>query len=596
MEVTRIFDILDNYNEKYPKEDALVGKSNGRWEKTSTQSYFDKSHKLAYGLLELGLKKGDKVASVSNNRPEWNIMDMAIAMTGLVHVPIYPTISQRSFEYVLNHSEAKVFFIATDHLYAQVSGIFANVKSLKHVYTFEPVKGATHFNALLEIGEINAGKHKETLSNVKKSIAPDDLATILYTSGTTGTPKGVMLSHHNFISNVKASAARLRLNNTHRALSFLPLNHVYERMVNYQYQYKGISIYYAENMSTIGQDLKDIKPHGFATVPRLLEKVYDKIITKSKKLSYIKRLILHWAIGLGSKFEPGDHLSKWYHHQLKLANKLVFVKWREALGGNIIFIGSGGAALQQRLERIFWAAGLRIQEGYGLTETSPIISANLDYWPEVKFGTVGTILEGVEVKIAPDGEILTKGPNLMLGYYKDPEQTKEVIDEQGWFHTGDIGQIVDGKFLQITDRKKEIFKTSGGVYIAPQPIENYLKESIFIDQAMVIGEKRRFPSVIISPNFEFMRQYCRKKQIPFQTNTDIINHKFILCRLQVEIDKTNKMLDHHMQIKSFRLVADTWTPESGELSPTLKLKRRVLKKKYEALFNDIYKKELDEFL
>jgi len=595
MEVTRIFDLLDHYNEVYQKEDALVGKDSGKWEKMSTQTYFLKSHIFAYGLLELGLEKGDRVASVSNNRPEWNIMDMAIAMTGMVHVPIYPTISERSFEYVLNHSEAKVFFVATDNLYTKVSPILKNIKSLQHVYTFEPVEGAVHLNALLELGETSAEKNKERLIEIKKSILPNDMATILYTSGTTGTPKGVMLSHHNFISNVKASAARLKLDHQHRVLSFLPLNHVYERMVNYQYQYKGISIYYAQNMATIGEDLKRIKPHGFVTVPRLLEKVYDKIITKSKKLSYVKRLMLHWAIELGAKYEPGNNAA-WYRFQLKIANILVFSKWREALGGNIAFIGSGGAALQQRLERVFWAAGLRIQEGYGLTETSPIISANLDYWPEVKIGTVGTILEGVEVKIAEDGEILTKGPNLMLGYYKDPEQTREAIDEDGWFHTGDIGKMIDHKFLQITDRKKEIFKTSGGVYIAPQAIENYLKESIFIDQAMVIGEKRRFPAVIISPNFEFLRQYCRKKKVKFVTDLDIITNKFINCRLQIEIDKINKRLDHHMQLKACRLVADTWKPESGELSQTLKLKRRVLHERYKALYEDIYRKELDEFL
>ncbi|MCG8499400.1 MAG: AMP-binding protein, partial [Firmicutes bacterium] len=383
----------------------------------------------------------------------------------------------------------------------------------KYVYTFDLIKEADHFDSLFELGQQCEEKYKEQLFKIKESVKPDDLATILYTSGTTGVPKGVMLSHDNLISNVKASTLRLKLNHNHRVLSFLPLNHVYERIMNYQCQYKGISVYYAEDMTTIGDNLKEIKPHGFATVPRLLEKVYDKIITKSKSLSLPKRWIFHWAIDLGTKYEPGPNSSHWYRFQLKFANKLVFSKWREALGGNLQFIGSGGAALQERLERVFWAAGLRIQEGYGLTETSPIIATNMDYWPEVRFGTVGTLLEGVEVKIAEDGEILTKGPNVMLGYYKDPGKTREVIDEDGWFHTGDIGKMVDNKFLKITDRKKEMFKTSGGKYIAPQVIENCLKESIFIDQAMVIGEMKRFPAVIIAPNFEFLYQYCPKKNV-----------------------------------------------------------------------------------
>lgn len=596
MEVTRIFDVLEQSRDKFQRKDALVSKTGGEWKYVSTDEYYRKSYQLAYALLDLGLKKGDKVASVSNNRYEWNILDMAISMAGMIHVPIYPTISLRSYLYVLNHSEANALFVAGEDLYRKVSPILVDIESLKHVYTFEPVDEAKHWEELLSLGEVTREKHAEKLEEIKDSIQPDDMTTIIYTSGTTGTPKGVMLSHDNFISNVKASAARLRLNEKHICLSFLPINHVYERMVNYQYQYKGIGIYYAENMATIGDDLRYFKPHGFATVPRVLEKVYDKIITKGKTLSLIKRMMLHWAVKLGVKYEADNGNSVWYKLKLKIANKLVFKKWREALGGNILFVCSGGAALQERLERIFWAAGIRIQEGYGLTETSPIISANLDYYPEVKFGTVGTLLDRIEVKIARDGEILTKGPNLMLGYYKDEELTRQVIDEDGWFHTGDIGEMVEGKFLKITDRKKEIFKTSGGVYVAPQVIENRLKESIFIDQVMVIGEKKRFPAAIISPNFEFLRQYCNKKKIDFTSDEDIINDGFINCRLGIEIEKVNASLDHHKQIKQFRMVKEPWTPESGELSPTLKLKRHILKQRYKTVYEEIYLKELDEFL
>ena len=596
MEVLRVFDILEQSRIKFNKKDALVSKLNGKWVTITTDDYYRKTHLLCFAFLELGLKKGDRIASVSNNRYEWNILDMAISMCGMIHVPIYPTISQRSYKYVLDHCEASMLVVATAPLFDKVAPIIPELPHLKHIYTFEKVDGASHWRELLNMGEKNESKHDTELSNIKVTIDPYDLTTIIYTSGTTGTPKGVMLSHNNFISNVKASAARLKLNETHKVLSFLPLNHVYERMVNYQYQYKGLTIIYAENMQTIGDDLRYFKPHGFATVPRVLEKVYDKIITKGKTLSYIKKILLHWAIELGTKYEADNSNSLVYKFKLKIANALIFKKWRAALGGNIEFICSGGAALQERLERIFWSAGLRIQEGYGLTETSPIVAANMDHYPNVRFGTVGTLLEGVEVKIAKDGEILTRGPNLMMGYYKDEELTRKVIDDEGWFHTGDIGEMVDGKFLKITDRKKEIFKTSGGVYVAPQVIENRLKESIFIDQVIVIGEKKRFPAAIISPNFEFLRQYCHKKNIPFETDEDIINDNFINCRYGIEISKINENLDHHKQIKQFRLIADTWTPESGELSPTLKLKRHILKQRYKKVYDNIYEKELDEFL
>lgn len=587
--VTRIFDLLDNYQENFSeKESALVKKENGEWISYSTQDYIHNSNLLAYAFIELGFKKGDRVISISNNRPEWNFLDMALAQSGLIHVPLYPTIGSKSYNYIIDHCKPVAIFVADETHFEKIQEAISEKSEIPNVYSFNQIKEVNHWQDLVELGADVEDKQKGKLDEIKNSILPKDLLTIIYTSGTTGTPKGVMLSHHNFLSNVLASAERLVLNSSHKVLSFLPINHVYERMVNYQYQYKGLSIYYAESMDTIGDNLKEIKPHGFATVPRLLEKVYDKIMAKGKSLGLLKRALFTWAVNLGYRYELNRANGSWYEFQLKIARKLIFSKWQEALGGNIQFMCSGGAALQVRLERLFWAAGIPVQEGYGLTETSPIIAANQNAWPDIRFGTVGPLIKDVEVKIADDGEILAKGPNIMLGYYKDPELTNQVIDKDGWFHTGDIGCIEEGRFLKITDRKKEIFKTSGGIYIAPQVMENKLKESPFIDQVIVIGEAERFPAVIISPNFEFLESYAKHKFITYSSKEQIISNDKIKKRIWKELIKNNKNYDHPKRIKSMRLVTDTWTPESGELSPTLKLKRKVLREKYRDIIKDIY--------
>lgn len=587
--VTRIFDLLDNYQENFSeKESALVKKENGEWISYSTLDYIHNSNLLAYAFIELGFKKGDRVISISNNRPEWNFLDMALAQSGLIHVPLYPTIGSKSYNYIIDHCKPVAIFVADETHFEKIQEAISEKSEIPNVYSFNQIKEVNHWQDLVELGADVEDKQKGKLDEIKNSILPKDLLTIIYTSGTTGTPKGVMLSHHNFLSNVLASAERLVLNSSHKVLSFLPINHVYERMVNYQYQYKGLSIYYAESMDTIGDNLKEIKPHGFATVPRLLEKVYDKIMAKGKSLGLLKRALFTWAVNLGYRYELNRANGSWYEFQLKIARKLIFSKWQEALGGNILFMCSGGAALQVRLERLFWAAGIPVQEGYGLTETSPIIAANQNAWPDIRFGTVGPLIKDVEVKIADDGEILAKGPNIMLGYYKDPELTNQVIDKDGWFHTGDIGCIEEGRFLKITDRKKEIFKTSGGIYIAPQVMENKLKESPFIDQVIVIGEAERFPAVIISPNFEFLESYAKHKFITYSSKEQIISNDKIKKRIWKELIKNNKNYDHPKRIKSMRLVTDTWTPESGELSPTLKLKRKVLREKYRDIIKDIY--------
>jgi len=587
--VTRIFDLLDNYQENFSdKESALVKKENGKWISYSTQEYIRNSNLLAYAFLEMGFQKGDRVISISNNRPEWNFIDMALAQTGLVHVPLYPNIGSKSYNYIIEHCEPVAIFVADEELYEKIQKAIDKQSSHPAIYSFNQINQVENWKKLIDLGIDSENDQINKLDDIKKSILPEDLLTIIYTSGTTGTPKGVMLSHRNFLSNVLASAERLILNSEHKALSFLPINHVYERMVNYQYQYKGISIYYAESMDTIGEDLKEIKPHGFATVPRLLEKLYDKIMEKGKSLGFFKRTLFSWAVGVGFKYELNRENGEWYEFKLKIARKLIFNKWQEALGGNIIFMCSGGAALQVRLERLFWAAGIPVQEGYGLTETSPIVAANQNAWPEIRFGTVGPLLKDVKVKIAKDGEILVKGPNIMLGYYKNPTLTKQVIDKDGWFHTGDIGYMLEDKFLKITDRKKEIFKTSGGIYIAPQVVENKLKESPFIDQVFVIGESERFPAVIISPNFDFLKAYAKRKFISYTNREQIISTSRIKKRIWQELVKNNKNYDHPKRIKSMRLVTDTWTTETGELSPTLKLKRKVLKTKYRDLIRDIY--------
>jgi long-chain acyl-CoA synthetase len=590
MEITRVFDLLQLYESKYIKEDALAGKKDGAWRKYSSREYIDISTHTALGLLKLGFEKGDKIATITNNRPEWNFVDMGMAQIGVVHVPIYPTISDDEFRYILKHAEVKAVFVSDKPLYLRIKQICSDLPDETIIFTFNEVENARTWSEVPELGKQHYSEQIKRLNEIRKIIKPDDLLSIIYTSGTTGISKGVMLSHRNIISNFNATLPVQPLDYRHKALSFLPLSHVYERMMNYNYQALGISIYYAENMGTIVDNLKEIKANGFNSVPRLLETVFDKIMTKGKNLKGITRIVFFWAVNLGLKYEPMGVNGVWYHFKLKIARKLVFSKWQEALGGGIQIIVSGGSALQPRLARIFWAAGIPVLEGYGLTETSPVIAVNRYEEENIMFGTVGTVLECNEVKIAEDGEILCKGPNVMLGYYRDPEATRQVIDADGFFHTGDIGVFVNKRFLKITDRKKEIFKLSSGKYVAPQPIENKLKESIFIEQTIVVGENEKFASALLSPNFNFLHGWCAIHNVSFRDNQELIADQRVIARYQKEVDQINKNLNPHEQIKRFRLVCEEWTPKTGELSPTLKLKRNFILKKYQHIVNEIFQK------
>ena len=588
MKVTRTFDLLNQYKEKYHKEDALAGKENGEWVKYSSEQYINFANLISYGLLAIGLKKGDKIATISNNRPEWNFFDMGMAQIGVIHVPVYPTISKEETEFILKHSEAKYLVTGNNTIYTKLSGIVDNIDTIKDTYTFDKIEGVKNWNELVDLGEKNKDHYYNQLESLKNEISPDDIVTLIYTSGTTGNPKGVVLTHNNLITNAISTSVAHPLNHKHIALSFLPLCHVYERMVNYHFQYKGLSIYYAESLGKITENLKEIKPHIFNTVPRLLEKIYDKIIGKGKNLPYIKKVIFFWAVNLGLRYRLNNKHRYFYNFKLSIARKLIFSKWLDALGGNVYAIVSGGASLQGRLEKIFWAAGIRIAQGYGLTESAPVIAVNHTSEPNIKFGTVGPILENVEVKIAEDGEILCKGPNVMKGYYKNEKATNETIDAEGWLHTGDIGILDKDNFLTITDRKKEIFKLSAGKYIAPQAIENKLKESFFIENGCVVGENEKFASALISPNFSFLHDWCFLHKVQYRDNKELVNIPKVVARYQKEVNKTNQELGNHEQIKRFRLVCEEWSPQTGELSPTLKLKRRIIHGKYNNLLEEIY--------
>jgi long-chain acyl-CoA synthetase len=588
MEVTRTFDILEHYMLNFPRKDALGGKNNGNWYTYSTEEYQKKSHQFAMGLLALGLQKGDKVATVTTNRPEWNFADMGMSMTGVVHVPIYPTIGEEEYRYILQHAEAKILIVGDKKLYEKLGPIAAELSTIEKVYSFEEVKGAGFYEEILELGESKRNELEKKLEQIKSSIQPDDLATLIYTSGTTGVPKGVMLTQRNLVSNFVSHSKMHHLGKDHRVVSFLPLCHVYERSVNYHFQYKGMGVYYIGSLSQIISSLKEIQPHMFNSVPRLLEKVYDGFVSKGKELSGIKKSIYFWALDLARHFEYNKKYGPVLSIKIKIADKLVYSKWREALGGNIVYIVSGGAALQPRIARVLGMAKMLNLEGYGLTETSPVIAVNNPASGEMKIGTVGTVLEGFEVKIADDGEIICKGPGVMKGYYKAPELTAEVIDENGWFHTGDIGTFEDGKYLKITDRKKEIFKLSGGKYIAPQMIENKLKTSELIEQVMVIGANEKFASALISPNFPLLHDWCAAQKIHYENNEELIQIQQVVEKIQKEVGEINKSLGSHEQISRIRLVKEEWTPATGELSPTLKLRRNVVASKYQHLIDDIY--------
>ena len=584
--VTRLFDFPYYQLEKYPLAKSLVTKSDGKWIATSTQGYVDKANAVSRALLRMGIKPNDKVAIISmTNRTEWNIIDIGILQIGAQNVPIYPTISEDDYEYILNHSEAKLCFVSCEEVFEKVKSIQSKAKNLKEVFSFDELKDCKNWKEVLEMGSDTS--NQDEVEVLKKAVKAEDLATLIYTSGTTGRPKGVMLSHNNIVSNVISSEVRVPFETGGTALSFLPVCHIFERMILYLYQYCGIEIHFAEGLDKISDNVKEVKPDVMTVVPRLLEKVYDAIIAKGAALTGIKKKLFFWAVETGLKFEPYGANGWWYEKKLGLARKLIFSKWKEGLGGNLSVMVSGSAALQARLARVFAAADMPVMEGYGLTETSPVIAVNDQRNKGWKIGTVGKIIDGVEVKIAEDGEILCKGPNVMMGYYKDPEKTAEVMTGE-YFHTGDIGEIDSEGFLRITDRKKEMFKTSGGKYVAPQLLENRFKQSRFIEQIMVVGEGEKMPAALIQPNFDFVREWAKRHKLELGSNADIVKNEKVIERFQEEVDWANQEFAKWEKVKQFRLTPDVWTVEDGHLTPTMKLKRKPVKEMYLELYNDIY--------
>lgn len=594
MPVKRTFDILEHCLKNYPRPDAVCGKYDNQWIPFSTEQFARQSELLALGLMALGLKKGDRVATVSGNRPEWSFVDMALAMTGAVHVPVYPTISVEEYQYIFSHAETRYIFVSDDKLFKKLNPMVGTIPSLDQVFTFNQVVGATNIDYLYNLGKENEQELAYPLHQLKESIGEEEMVTMIYTSGTTGIPKGVMLSHRNLVSNFTSNANNFALGPGHKALSFLPLCHIFERIVNYTFLYKGIGVYYVETLAQIMPAIKEVQPHIFCGVPRLLERVYNSILTKGKQLKGIKKTLFFWAVELGKSYEYNMKVNPWFRLKLAIADKLIYSKWRAGLGGNLQIVVSGGAALQPRIARVFSAAKIYVLEGYGLTETSPVIAVSNLITRELKVGTNGPVLPGVQVKIAEDGEILTKGPNLMIGYYHQPELTAEVIDKDGWFHTGDIGILDEGKYLKITDRKKEIFKLTGGKYIAPQMIENKLKESMFIEQVIVIGDHEKFASALIAPNFEYLHDWCTENQVLFNDNAEAINHSKVQAIFLREVKEINKTLGQHEEIKRFRLITDLWSPQTGELSQTLKLKRKIIETKYKDLIEEIFASSREE--
>jgi long-chain acyl-CoA synthetase len=595
MNPTRLFDCIDVQLARFPQEAMFAAKEKGGiWRKYSTADVKDIVDRLAAGLLHLGVsgndmsvEKRDKIAIISHNRPEWMMLDMAVQKTGAVLVPIYPTLAATELEFVLNDAEVKLVFVSDKELFQKVQSVRDKVPSLKAVFTFDYIQPSLHWNEIMS----KAGEDDfKQLAIAASSIRYEDMATIIYTSGTTGTPKGVMLSHKNILSNVISSTEVFAefCSPGDKALSFLPLNHIFERMVTYIYLFNGVSVWYAENLEKIGDNLKEVQPSVFTTVPRLLEKVYERIMGRGQELTGVKKKLFFWAVDVGSRYEVGINQGAVYNMQLALANKLIFSKWREGLGGKIKAIVTGAAACQVRLLRVFTAGKINIMEGYGLTETSPVIAVNRFSESGRRFGTVGPVIKGVEVKIEEDGEICCKGDNVMMGYYKRPDLTAEVIDKDGYFHTGDIGVLQEGKFLKITDRKKEIFKTSGGKYVAPQPIENKMKESKFIEQMIVVGPERKFAGALIVPSFENLKVWAAQNNISYGTVHDLIRNPAVLEMFKNIVEEFNKDFNHVEQIKKFELCANEWTVDGGELTPTLKLKRKVIMEKYRDAIERIY--------
>lgn len=593
MNTKRLFDAVTHQLENFPKNDMLAAKENGKWKTYSTKQVADTVNKLSAGLVSLGVKandftpeSSDKIAIISNNRPEWVFTDLAVQQVGGILVPVYPTTNPNELAFILNDAAVKFIFVSSEDLLLKVQSIIDKVPSIQGIYTFDTIAGAKHWT---EVTALATDALLEEVEAIKQSVPAEQLATIIYTSGTTGTPKGVMLSHSNIYTNVQFSKKSFPFNDApeSKVLSFLPLNHIFEKTCTYIYLYSGISIYYAESLETIGDNLKEIKPNGFTTVPRLLEKVFEKIMAKGSELTGTKRKLFFWAVDLAEKYDNRVSGGAWYNLQLAIANKLIFSKWREALGGNISFIITGGAACQVKLLRIFNAAGVPVYEGYGPTENSPVICVNRQEKGGTKFGTVGPPIEGIQVKLAEDGEIMVTGPCVMKGYYKRPDLTAETMKDE-WLLTGDIGVWDEGKFLKITDRKKELFKTSGGKYVAPQPIENKLKENPFVEQVMVVGSERKFVGALIVPSFATLKEWMREKGIPYTTNEDVIHHPKVLELYRELVESFNKFFNHVEQIKKFELLPREWTVDTGEMTPKLSLKRKVVNEKFKDAIERIY--------
>lgn len=593
MHYSRLFDCLEHQLAHFPKKDMLVAKEQGVWKNYSTQDTAGIVNRLSAGLLQLGVsgnnftpEGSDKIAIISNNRPEWVFTDLAVQQIGAILVPVYPTTNPLELEFILNDATVKYIFVANEELLLKVNSILEKVPSIKTVFTFDKIDGAAHWSSITDMAH---SALLQQVNDIKVAVPEEQVATIIYTSGTTGTPKGVMLTHKNICSNVKFSKESFPFNDApdSKVLSFLPLNHIFEKTCTYIYLFSGISIYYAESLETIGDNLKEVKPDGFTTVPRLLEKVFEKIMAKGAELTGVKRKMFFWAVDLAEKYDNRISGGIWYNTQLAIANKLIFSKWREALGGNISYIITGGAACQVKLLRIFNAAGVGVYEGYGPTENSPVICVNRQEKGGTKFGTVGPPITGIEVKLAEDGEILVSGPCVMKGYYKRPDLTAETVID-GWLLTGDIGVWDENKFLKITDRKKELFKTSGGKYVAPQPIENKLKESPFVEQVMIVGAEKKFVGALIVPSFATLAEWMREKNIPYTTNEDVVNHPKVLELYRGLVESFNTYFNHVEQVKKFELLPREWTIETGEMTPKMSLKRKVVMEKFKDALERIY--------
>ncbi|MBR1517441.1 MAG: long-chain fatty acid--CoA ligase [Bacteroidales bacterium] len=592
-EITRTFDLLDHLVTNYPKEDILAGKVGKEWVKYSSHDYYKYSHYLAYGFCEMGFQPGDRIITISGNCPEWNFCDIALSMCGIIHVPVYPTLSTDNYLHIFNHSEARAIFVNNKVLLGHIAPALEKMEHKPEVFTMAPIEGQRNMIEILRAGIANRDKYMQTIEDRKESIKPDDWTSLIYTSGTTGDPKGVMLSHRNLCSNFLAHSQVNPMDSSYKALSFLPLNHVFERSMNYHYPYLGVSIYYAESMGTIMQNIAEVGARSFCAVPRVLEMMYDKLYAAGKDFSGIKKKIYSMAFKHGERFDYGlvKKVSLWYQMKQVFYDKMVYSKWREKFGGNRFIIISGGSSIQPRLVRLFAAAGFNIYEGYGLSETSPVIAVNNPKDNLVRIGTVGPILKGTECMLADDNEILTRGPHVMLGYYKDPEYTAKVIDKDGWFHTGDVGEFVANRYLKITDRKKDIFKLSAGKYIAPQVLESKMRESEYIDQVMVVGENEKFAAAIISPNFNTLHYWALKHKLHYRDNAALLALPEVKKKMQEIINAINPQFAAHEQIKQFRLVPEEWTAANGMLSPTLKVRRPIVMAKYKSLVNQIYGKE-----